>query len=46
MLGPPGSGKGTQTELLAEKLGFFQWETSSIVGGVIERAKKGDFIKI
>lgn len=46
IMGPPGSGKGTQAELLAEKLGFFQWETSSIVGGVIERAKKGDFVKI
>jgi len=46
VLGPPGSGKGTQSELLAEKFGFFQWETSSIVGGVIERAKKGDFVKI
>ncbi len=46
ILGPPGSGKGTQAELLAEKFGFFQWETSSIVGGVIERAKKGDFVKI
>jgi len=46
VMGPPGSGKGTQAELLAEKFGFFQWETSSIVGGVIERAKKGDFVKI
>jgi len=46
VLGPPGSGKGTQAELLAEKLGFFQWETSSIIGNVIERAKKGDFVKI
>ncbi len=46
ILGPPGSGKGTQAELLAEKFGFFQWETSSIVGGIIERAKKGDFVKI
>lgn len=46
ILGPPGSGKGTQAELLAEKFGFFQWETSSIVGGVIERAKEGDFVKI
>ncbi len=46
VLGPPGSGKGTQSELLAEKFGFFQWETSSIVGGVIERAKKGEFVII
>jgi len=46
VLGPPGSGKGTQSELLAEKFGFFQWETSSIVGGIIERAKKGEFVII
>jgi len=46
IMGPPGSGKGTQAELLAEKFGFFQWETSTIVGGIIERAKKGDFVKI
>jgi len=46
VLGPPGSGKGTQSELLAEKFGFFQWETSSIVGGIIERAKRGEFVII
>lgn len=46
ILGPPGSGKGTQAELLAEKFGFFQWETSSIVGGIIERAKKGEFVEV
>lgn len=46
VLGPPGSGKGTQSQLLTERFGFFLWETSSIVGGVIERAKKGDFVKI
>ncbi|MDO8601449.1 MAG: nucleoside monophosphate kinase [bacterium] len=46
ILGPPGSGKGTQAQLLTERIGFFLWETSSIVGGVIERAKSGDFVKI
>ena len=46
VLGPPGSGKGTQSQLLAEKFGFFQWEASSIVGNAIENAKKGEFIKI
>jgi len=46
ILGPPGSGKGTQAQLLTERLGFFLWETSSIVGSVIDRAEKGDFVKI
>ena len=30
VLGPPGSGKGTQAKLIAEKLGFFHFITSSI----------------
>lgn len=46
ILGPPGSGKGTQAELLAERFDFFQWETSSIIGRIIELAKKGDFVEI
>jgi len=29
-IGPPGSGKGTQAELLAERLGFFHFESSLI----------------
>lgn len=27
MFGPQGSGKGTQTKILADKLGFFAWDT-------------------
>lgn len=46
ILGSPGSGKGTQAELLASKFGFFQWETSSIIGRIIDEAKKGEFIEI
>jgi adenylate kinase len=46
ILGPPGSGKGTQSQLLSEKFGFFQFETSTIIGRVIEQAKQGDFIEI
>ena len=38
ILGPQGSGKGTQGRLLAEKLGFFFWE----MGGVL-RANR-DFV--
>jgi adenylate kinase len=46
ILGPPGSGKGTQAELLAEKFGLFQWETSSIIGRILEQGKKDEFVMI
>jgi adenylate kinase len=46
IIGPPGSGKGTQAELLAEKFGLFQWETSSIVGRILGQAKKEEFVVI
>lgn len=46
VLGSPGSGKGTQAELLANKFGFFQWETSSIIGRILDEAKKGEFVEI
>mgnify|MGYP001575931314 CR=1 FL=1 len=37
MIGPQGSGKGTQGKVLAEKLGYFYWE----MGGILrEEAKK------
>ena len=36
ILGPPGSGKGTQAELLAEKFDLYHWETSKILGRIIE----------
>ncbi len=31
ILGPPGSGKGTQGKLLSEKMGFYYFETSKIL---------------
>jgi adenylate kinase len=31
VLGPQGSGKGTQAKLLAEKLGFFFWDTGAVL---------------
>lgn len=37
MVGPQGSGKGTQGKVLAEKLGFFYWEMGEILR---EEAKK------
>lgn len=46
ILGLPGSGKGTQAELLSEKLGFFKLETSTLVWSAINQAKKGDYLTI
>ncbi len=37
MIGPQGSGKGTQGKILAEKLGYFYWEMGAILR---EEAKK------
>jgi adenylate kinase len=31
ILGPQGSGKGTQAKILAEKLGFLSWDTGAIL---------------
>ena len=46
LIGPPGSGKGTQAELLAEKLGLFYFETSKIGEAKLKQAKKGDCVVI
>lgn len=46
ILGPPGSGKGTQAELLAEKTGLYHIETSEIIEKNLARIKKGDFVKV
>ena len=46
ILGPPGSGKGTQAELLAEKLSLYHLETSEIIENNFSVAKKNDFVKI
>ncbi len=46
LLGPPGSGKGTQAELLAEKLDLYYLETSKILEEAFNKSKKGEFIKI
>jgi adenylate kinase len=35
LVGPQGSGKGTQGKLLAEKLGFFYWEMGAILREII-----------
>ncbi len=46
LFGPPGSGKGTQAELLSQNFNLFQWETSDIIGRIIEKSEKGEFILI
>ncbi|MCD6233393.1 nucleoside monophosphate kinase [bacterium] len=46
LLGAPGAGKGTQAELLSEKLNLYYFETSKILENAIKKAKEGDFIKV
>lgn len=46
MIGPPGSGKGTQAHLLERKYDFFHLETSEIIEKKLKNIKKGDFVKI
>lgn len=40
LFGPPGAGKGTQSELLAERLGLFLFETSRILERKFKEAEK------
>ena len=46
VMGSPGSGKGTQAILLAEKFELYHWETSKIIGSKIEKAPKESFVQI
>lgn len=46
ILGPPGSGKGTQGELLAERLNLYHLETSEIIERNFADIKKTDFVKV
>lgn len=46
VLGPGGSGKGTQAELLAEKLNLYHLETSEIIVKNLTNAKKDDFVRV
>jgi len=41
LMGPPGSGKGTQAELLAERLNLFHLETSKILEEKFKEKTKG-----
>ena len=46
LMGPPGAGKGTQGELLAERLNLYYFETSRIIEESFNGVKKNEFIKI
>jgi len=45
-MGPPGSGKGTQVQLLAEKLYLFPLETSEIIEKNLANIRENDFVRI
>lgn len=45
-MGPPGSGKGTQAELLAERFNLEYIETSKVGEERIKKAKKGEYIEV
>jgi adenylate kinase len=44
LMGPPGSGKGTQAELLAERLNLFHLETSKILEEKFREKTKGNIL--
>jgi len=45
-MGGPGTGKGTQAELLDEKIGSYYLETSKIIEANVMDAEEGDYIKV
>jgi adenylate kinase len=46
LFGPPGAGKGTQAELLSDRLNLYYLETSRIIESNVMNAKKGEYIKV
>lgn len=46
VIGPPGAGKGTQAELLADKLGLYSFETSRVLEESWAQANKDSYIKV
>ncbi len=46
IMGPPGAGKGTQAELLADKFGLHYLETSKILESAFANAGKDNYLKI
>ena len=45
-MGPPGSGKGTQAELVSDKPNLYYFETSRVIEENVMRAKKEDFATV
>lgn len=45
IIGPPGAGKGTQAELLADKLNLYSFETSKVLEESWIDANKDDYLK-
>lgn len=45
-MGPPGAGKGTQAQLLAEKFDLYHFETSKIIEKNFANIDKNDFVKV
>ncbi len=46
IIGPPGSGKGTQSELLSDKLGLYYLETSKIIEKNINESEEDEFVEL
>ncbi|MBI2050026.1 MAG: nucleoside monophosphate kinase [Candidatus Staskawiczbacteria bacterium] len=46
LFGPPGAGKGTQAELLADKLGYHHFETSKVLEATFREEKPDRVFKI
>ncbi|PIU16215.1 hypothetical protein COT20_00885 [bacterium (Candidatus Gribaldobacteria) CG08_land_8_20_14_0_20_39_15] len=46
LIGPPGAGKGTQAELLSERLNFYYFETSKMLEASFKGHSAKDFIEI
>jgi len=46
IIGPPGSGKGTQASLLAKEFDYYHIETSKIIEKKLNKAEEGETVKI
>lgn len=46
LIGPPGSGKGTQANLLADKFEFYHLDTSKLIERVFKEKESDNFIEI
>lgn len=43
IMGPPGSGKGTQAEIISDKFGYCYLESSTVIDAKLANIKEGDF---